>query len=66
MRRSETLAVEVRSTFRKGHWSGGFEVAEVIRQQQGEFFRLRRRSDGAVLPALFAAEDIRQARPPQS
>lgn len=46
--------VEVRSHF-EGHWSRGFEVAEVV----GEGYRVRRLSDGSVLPASFPADDVR-------
>jgi len=56
--------VEVRSTYRDGHWATGFEIAEVVRNQQREFLRLRRRSDGALLPALFPIEDVRGAGAP--
>lgn len=54
--------VEVRSSFRHGHWSRGFEVAEVVRNQQQDFIRVRRQSDGAIIPALFPAADVRRAR----
>lgn len=56
--------VEVRSTYREGHWAGGFDVAEVVSNEQREFIRLRRRSDGVVLPALFPSEDVRRAGEP--
>lgn len=63
MTRAEYEPVEVRSSFRQGHWSGGFEVTEVVRRQEQQYFRLRRRSDGAVLPVLFPEDDVRRARP---
>jgi hypothetical protein len=46
--------VEVRCRF-DNHWSRGFEVAAV----ENEVYRLRRRSDGAVLPATFGPGDVR-------
>lgn len=50
--------VEVRSRFDQ-HWARGFEVAEVC--ETG--YRIRRLSDGAVLPTEFAEDDVRPARP---
>lgn len=61
--RAESQDVEVRSSFVHGHWTRGFEVAEVVRRDDHELYRLRRRSDGVVLPALFGADDVRAARP---
>jgi len=49
--------VEVRSRF-DGTWCQGFEVAEVVTSFGQHAFRLRRLSDGAVLPALFSADDV--------
>jgi hypothetical protein len=37
------------------HWATGFEIAAV----DDDRFRLRRHSDGAVLPASFSAREIR-------
>ncbi len=59
--RTESTSVEVRSSFLRDHWATGFEVAEVVRRQDRELYRLRRRSDGAVLPRLFDGEDVRRA-----
>jgi hypothetical protein len=55
--------VEVRSRFER-RWSRGFEVADVVDDQGdgGPRYRIRRRSDGAVLPALFTADDLREER----
>ena len=53
--------VEVRSKFQYDHWARGFEVAEIVRRHEHDYFRLRRRSDGVVLPALFPADDVRRA-----
>jgi hypothetical protein len=50
--------VDVRSRY-IGSWSRGFEVAECVRD--GEY-KVRRLSDGAVLPDLFDAEELRPER----
>jgi hypothetical protein len=57
LRRSET-AVEVRCRF-GDRWVDGFEIFEVLHDHLGAHYRLRRRVDGAVLPELFEAADIR-------
>ena len=49
--------VEVRRRF-DAQWARGFEVVEVT----DTGIRLRRVSDGEVLPAEFATDDIRRAR----
>jgi hypothetical protein len=46
--------VEVRSRFRRD-WVRGFEVAVI----EGVGYRLRRISDNAVLPVVFARDDLR-------
>jgi hypothetical protein len=46
--------VEVRNRF-TGTWSRGFDVAEVV----AGGYRIRRLSDGSVLPTLFSREDVR-------
>lgn len=56
----------MRSKFDRA-WSRGFEIAEVVDQPDdaellGPFYKLRRRSDGHVLPALFPEEDVREER----
>ena len=52
------VRVEVRSSL-DGDWCRGFEVAEVILGAVGvEGYRLRRVSDGSVLPVVFPAGDI--------
>jgi hypothetical protein len=51
--------VEVQSRF-NGSWVRGFEVVEVGVQEQPDSVRIRRRSDGAVLPALFNTERVRE------
>lgn len=50
--------VDVRSRF-VGSWSRGFEVAERVPDQG---YRVRRISDGTVLPDVFADQDIRPQR----
>jgi hypothetical protein len=51
-------AVEVHCRF-GDRWVGGFEVAEVVSGEGGARYRLRRRSDGSILPTLFDERDIR-------
>jgi hypothetical protein len=46
--------VEVRNRF-DGSWSGGFEVVEEV----DVGYRVRRRSDGAVLPGVFRGDEVR-------
>jgi hypothetical protein len=48
-------AVEVRSRY-VGAWGSGFEIAERTR----DGFRVRRQSDGVVLPGVFPPEDVRE------
>jgi hypothetical protein len=47
-------AVDVRSRY-VGAWSSGFEVAEPLK----DGYRVRRLSDGSVLPDVFTNEDVR-------
>jgi len=50
-------AIEVRNRFEQ-RWVRGFEVVEV-----GDGgYRVRRLSDGSVLPVTFLAEDVRPER----
>lgn len=53
--------VEVRSRF-DDRWARGFEVTEVL----AEGYRIRRLSDGSVLPVEFDFDDVRQERRKQS
>ena len=53
--------VDVRSRY-VGSWSRGFEVAEIV----GDSYRVRRLSDGSVLPAEFSSDDVRARRPKKS
>ena len=50
--------VEVRSRF-EAAWSRGFEVAERVDESR---YKLRRRSDGSILPVLFEEDDLREER----
>ncbi len=54
--------VEVRSRFDRAS-ARGFEVAEQVSASEGLRYRVRRRSDGSVLPALFEDDDLRAERP---
>jgi len=49
--------VEVRRRFDHS-WARGFEVAEVL----DSGYRIKRMSDGSVLPAEFTFDDVRAAR----
>ena len=46
--------VEVRQRFDQ-HWSRGFEVAEAV----DDGYRLKRLSDGSVLPVVFDDDEVR-------
>jgi hypothetical protein len=51
--------VEVRCAF-DGSWSRGFEIASIVVGKTGVVgYHLRRMSDRAVLPAVFAVENVR-------
>jgi hypothetical protein len=57
-------SIEVRARF-DGRWCGGFEVADKIEADAVEVkYRVRRTSDGAILPVLFTDDDITSARGP--
>jgi hypothetical protein len=49
--------VEVRARF-DGAWKRGFEIATV----EDELYRIRRRSDGTVLPKRFDPSEVRTTR----
>ena len=55
--------VEVRSRF-ESRWTRGFEVADQVdgeRDSQGEaMYKVRRRSDGSILPVTFSEADLRE------
>jgi hypothetical protein len=50
------VRVEVLSAL--GSWSRGFEIADVVRDNGILGYRLRRISDGVVLPATFAGNAL--------
>ena len=51
--------VEVRSRFDQ-HWAHGFEVGEVVEKgNDNASYRIRRRSDGYMLPASFNGNEVR-------
>lgn len=50
--------VEVRNNF-DNSWSRGFEVVAVLESSE---IQIRRRSDGADLPVMFPALDVREER----
>jgi len=55
---AEPLRVEVRSRL-DGGWSRGFTIDKAdVRADGTEWFRLRRESDGVVLPSWFRADDV--------
>jgi hypothetical protein len=49
--------VDVRNRY-QGTWVRGFEVADVT----DTGYRIRRLSDGSVLPELFSRDDVRRER----
>lgn len=49
--------VEVQSRFDRS-WGRGFEVAEVV----DGGYRIRRLSDGSVLPAVFSDDEVRKEK----
>jgi hypothetical protein len=53
------VRVEVRSRF-DGSWCRGFEIVGVL--DGGESYRIRRVSDGVVLPVTISADDIAEER----
>lgn len=54
---SAGTAVEVHTGFDRS-WSKGFEVVEAT----DIGYRLRRQSDGSLLPVVFPVEDVRRER----
>jgi hypothetical protein len=55
------VRIEVRARFDQ-RWARGFEVAEVVREGDAERYRVRRRSDGSILPVLFVDDDVREEK----
>ncbi len=43
-------------------WARGFEVAEEVREGATSQYRVRRRSDGSILPVLFGDHEVREER----
>ena len=56
----EGTPVRVRTRFEQS-WAGGFEVAEGRRPAEAEppRYRVRRTSDGFVVPADFSVDEVR-------
>jgi hypothetical protein len=53
--------VEVRSRF-ESRWTRGFEVADCDDANGVRVYKVRRRSDGSILPVLFTEDDLREER----
>jgi len=53
--------VEVRQRF-DARWSRGFEIAEACDADGSQQYKLRRRSDGSILPVMFDEDDLREER----
>jgi len=53
--------IEVRTRFDQ-HWARGFDVAEIVDAAAVPRYRVRRRSDGSVLPVLFDDDDVREEK----
>ena len=51
--------VEVRSRF-EAAWTRGFEVVERVTDVPEPQYKVRRRSDGSILPVLFDENDLRE------
>lgn len=53
--------IEVRSRYDR-RWARGFEVDAVVAEETDHpaQYRVRRRSDGHVLPALFVDDEVRE------
>jgi hypothetical protein len=51
--------VEVRSRF-EAAWTRGFEVVERVGEAARSQYKVRRRSDGSILPVLFDEADLRE------
>jgi hypothetical protein len=53
--------VEVRSRF-ESSWTRGFEIADCGDDQGRPVYKVRRRSDGSILPVAFSEDDLREER----
>jgi hypothetical protein len=51
--------VEVRTRFER-RWTRGFEVAAFDEDADPPAYRVRRRSDGSILPVAFPEDDVRE------
>ena len=57
---STGTGVQVRTRF-DGRWATGFEIADVHRSGAAPpIYRIRRRSDGRVLPGFFPVDQLRR------
>jgi hypothetical protein len=56
---SDADEVEVRTRF-DGAWTGGYELHDADPRDGDPRFKVRRRSDGTVLPGWFEADEIRR------
>ncbi len=54
--------VDVQNRF-DGSWCSGFEIAEVLGSPPYWTYRIRRLSDGAVLPRIFDHDAIAESKP---
>jgi hypothetical protein len=52
--------VEVRCRFSDNRWVSGFEICDVFDQDGTLQYRLRRQSDGYILPTLFGDSSVRE------
>lgn len=43
-------------------WARGFELVEIVHDEGEDRYRIRRRSDGSVLPTLFIDDDVREEK----
>jgi len=51
----------VQSRFEQA-WARGFEIVEQIPEGDTLRYKVRRRSDGSVLPVLFSDHEVREER----
>ena len=58
--------VELRNEY-TGSWAAGFEVVDVVELSRGNRpiveYRVRRSSDGSIIPALFPPRRVRPSTP---
>jgi len=53
--------VEVRTRF-ESSWTRGFEIADCSDEHGRPVYKVRRRTDGSILPVAFSEEDLREER----